>query len=306
LGLAITQRFCQMMGGDILVESEPDVGTTFTIRLPAELEEAANMLPATPEAVKKEVSESAPVAGEDVVLVIDDDVVVRELMQRHLQREGFAVETAPSGAEGLQRARQVRPMAITLDVMMPGMDGWSVLQVLKADPQLAEIPVVLVSMVDDQSKGYALGAADYLTKPVERERLVRVLEKFQSDGVSGPVLLIEDDGPTREMMRWELEKEGLEVAEAENGRIGLERVAEQRPRLILLDLIMPEMDGFSFVEALRKNPAWQSIPVVVVTGKDLLAEERERLKGYVRQVLQKGDQPKELMNQIVDLVKNSR
>lgn len=283
------------------------MGSTFTIRLPAELGEAASAPPATPEAVGEKAAESVPADGGEVVLVIDDDAAVRELMQRYLQREGFGVVTASSGAEGLQRARQVRPMAITLDVMMPGMDGWSVLQVLKADPQLAEIPVILVSMVDDQGKGYALGAEDYLTKPVDRERLTRVLGKFRANEVSGPILLVEDNEGMRQVMRRELEKEGLEVVEAENGQVALERVAAAQPRLILLDLMMPEMDGFAFVEALRNNPAWHSIPMVVVTGKDLLAEERERLNGYVEQVLQKGArQPRELMNQIVALVQRSR
>ena len=305
LGLAITQRFCRMMGGDITLASEPGVGTTFTVRLPSNIGTTSPTV--TEEVVSAEASEPAPVGAGEVVLVIDDDASVRDLMQRYLQREGFSVVTASSGPQGLQLAKEVQPLAITLDVFMPGMDGWSVLEELKADEQLAEIPVILVTMVDDRSKGYALGAVDYLTKPVDRGRLAGVLAKLQSDPGPGPVLLVEDDGGTRELLRRELEREGLEVVEAENGRVGLERVAEIAPRLILLDLIMPEMDGFEFVEKLRQNPAWMSIPVVVVTGKNLLAEDRERLGGHVGLVLQKdADDPSDVLSRIVDLVHASR
>ena len=306
LGLVITQQFCRMMGGDVAVESEPGLGSTFTVRLPAQAEDKVLVTPAAGRVIEDEKALPASPRDGKVVLVIDDDAAVRDLMRRSLQREGFAVVTAASGIEGLQRARDVRPVAITLDVMMPGMDGWSVLQVLKADPELAEIPVVLVTMVDDRSRGYALGAVDFLTKPVDRERLLRALNTCRSERAQGPILLIEDDAPTRQMMRRILEREDWEVAEAENGRVGLERVAAQRPQLILLDLMMPEMDGFEFVEEMQKNPEWRSIPVVVVTGKDLSAEERGRLNGGVGEVLQKGAyKSDDLLDQVDALVRAS-
>ena len=301
LGLAITRRLCQMMGGDIAAVSTPGVGTTFTVRLPSNV---GTMSPAAQELLPT----SAPTPGMgQAVLVIDDDESVRDLMQRYLQQEGFSVVTASSGPQGLRLAKQVQPVAITLDVLMPGMDGWSVLEALKADPLLSEIPVILVTMVDDKSKGFALGAVEYLTKPVDRVRLAGLLASLQPEPRSGPVLVVEDDEGTRELLRREVEREGLEVVEAENGRVGLERVAETKPRLILLDLIMPGMDGFAFLQKLRQNPAWASIPIVVVTGKSLLTEDRARLNGNVRSVLQKdASNPDEMLKRIVGLLRASR
>jgi CheY-like chemotaxis protein/nitrogen-specific signal transduction histidine kinase len=283
LGLAITKHFCQMMGGDISIESALGKGSTFTIKLPAQVGDRK----APPAASAEPISEASP-AGARAVLVIDDDPAVRELLQRFLSKNGVRVVGAAGGEEGLRLARELRPTAITLDVMMPGMDGWAVLTALKADADLADIPVIMLTMVDDKNLGYALGASDYLTKPVDRDRLVAILRKYRGEDRTRPVLVVEDEAVTCEMLRRMLEKEGWAVTAAENGRVALERVAEQRPVLILLDLMMPEMDGFQFVEALRTREAWRSIPIVVVTAKDLTAADRLRLKGYVEQILQKG------------------
>jgi CheY-like chemotaxis protein len=193
-------------------------------------------------------------------------------------------------------------VAITLDVMMPGMDGWAVLTALKADSDLADIPVIMLTIVDDKNLGYALGATDYLTKPVDRQRLMVILQKYQCEYSPCPVLIVEDDEATREMMRRLLEKEGWRVAEAENGRIALERLAEQRPDLILLDLMMPEMDGFQFIIALRETE-WRSIPIVVVTAMELTLEERQQLNGSVERILQKSAYNRdELLQEIRALV----
>jgi CheY-like chemotaxis protein len=228
---------------------------------------------------------------------------VRELLQRFLSKEGVRVVSAAGGEEGLRLARELRPAAITLDVMMPGMDGWAVLTALKADADLADIPVIMLTIVDDKNMGYALGVADYLTKPVDRDRLVAILQKYRGEDPSRPVLVVEDDATTREMLRRMLEREGWVVTEAKNGRFALECVAEQRPALILLDLMMPEMDGFQFTEALRKLEAWRSIPIVVVTAKDLTAEDRVRLNGCVEQILQKGAYGREaLLAEVRELV----
>jgi PAS domain S-box-containing protein len=299
LGLAITQRFCQMMGGDITVESALGQGATFTIRLPATVIDpkaaAVSHVEATPA--------SALPVGTPTVLVIDDDLTVHDLMQRSLRREGLRMATATSGEEGLRRARQLRPAAITLDVMMPGMDGWSVLTALKADPLLADIPVIMLTIVDDKNMGYALGAADYLTKPVDWDRLVTILRKYRCAHPPCTVLVVEDDTDTRDMLRRMLTREGWAVTEATNGRVALERMAECQPELILLDLMMPEMDGFAFLEALRQQDAWRSIPIVVVTAKDLTPEDRQRLNGYVEQILQKGAYSREeLLHEIHHLV----
>jgi len=206
-----------------------------------------------------------------------------------LSREGFHPETAASGEEGLRLARQIHPVAITLDVMMPGIDGWTVLQRLKADPETQNIPVIMLTMVDDRNIGFALGAADYMTKPIDRARLSAILARHRcADEAGCRVLLVEDDEPTREMMSEMLRREGWNVIEAANGRAALDCLDSSCPDLILLDLMMPEMDGFEFAHRLRERHEWRDIPVVVLTAKDLTPEDRQRLNGDVEKILQKG------------------
>ncbi len=282
LGLTITRRFCQMMGGDVAVESVSGEGSVFSVRLPA----VVASHPALPLDI---AALDAPATGSgSLILVVDDDPSVRDLVRRTLEKEGFRVSQAASGEEGLRLARALRPDAITLDVMMPGMDGWAVLSALKSDPELAETPVVMVTMIDDRNLGYALGAADYLTKPIDRKRLTGVLARFRHEPIGGVVLVVDDDPVGRQMIAQMLENDGWTVAEAENGRVAFDRLAEARPDLILLDLMMPEMDGFEFAHHLRLNPRWRDIPILVVTAKDLSDEDRKRLNGQVLGVLQKG------------------
>ena len=306
LGLALTKRFCQLMGGDVTVASDYGHGTTFTIRLPAEVPDPLVKPALNGHGDSPARADAAPLALTPLgtVLVIDDDPVSRDLMHRYLSKDGFQVETATGGQMGLDRARALRPDVITLDVMMPDMDGWSVLAALKSDPALAEIPVVMLTLLDDRDLGYSLGASDYMTKPIDRDRLVSLLHKYRRERTApGSVLLVEDDAVTREMLRRTLEREGWIVREAENGRAGLKKVAEQLPDLIMLDLMMPEMDGFGFVAEFRQRPEWRGIPVVVVTAKDLTPEDRLRLNGYVQKVLQKGAYNREaLLSEVRDLV----
>jgi CheY-like chemotaxis protein len=293
LGLAISKMFCEMMGGGITVASAPGEGTAFTVRLPAQVRDRRETAPAPP-------IEAGRAAG--TVLVIDDDPVTRELLARMLGKEGFRVIEAPSGEEGLALARAERPDVITLDVMMPGLDGWGVLAVLKNEPGLASIPVVMLTIMDERDLGFSLGAAEYLTKPIERAQLSAVLARYRRTPGAG-VLVVEDDPATRAVLRRTLEKEGWTVTEAENGRVGLERVTADRPALVLLDLMMPEMDGFEFLDGLRSDPTTPAPAVVVITAKELTDLDRERLNGGVSRVLRKGAQSREdLVAEVKSLV----
>jgi len=274
-----------MMGGDVTVTSEQGKGSTFSVRLPRRVGGGREAPVSQPAASREPLPADVAAAK---VLIIDDDATARDLMNRGLTKEGFQVFTAASGEEGIRMAREARPDVITLDVLMPGMDGWAVLRALKSDPEVADIPVIMVTMVDDKDMGSALGAADYLSKPIDRERLVSMLSRYRCKHPPCPILVIEDDASTREMIRRTLEQDGWTVCEAENGRVGLERLAENRPDLILLDLMMPEMDGFEFVAEMRRHAEWKGIPVVVVTARDITHEDRVRLDGQVKKIFQKG------------------
>jgi CheY-like chemotaxis protein len=240
-----------------------------------------------------------PLTGsQPLVLVVDDEPGVRDMVTRALGASGeVRTVTAVDGADGLKRARELKPDLILLDVMMPKLDGWAVLTSLKSDPAIADIPVVMMTMVNDQEMGYVLGASEYLTKPIDRDRLVSLIDKYApKDGQQRNVLIVEDDGATRDVLRRSLEREGWTVDEADNGRIALERLKGSKPPvLILLDLIMPEMDGFSLLGELRKEPAWSAIPAVVITSKDLTVDERSYLQGKVEGILQKGAYSRDAM-----------
>ncbi|HEX2121892.1 MAG TPA: response regulator, partial [Thermoanaerobaculia bacterium] len=308
LGLALTRRFCQMMGGDVMVQSVAGEGSVFTLLLPLTITTLAAEPPPPLEERRATVTpdlEPLPALG-TCVLVIDDDPMQRDLMQRYLQKEGFTVRTATGGAQGLRLARTLHPAAITLDVMMPDMDGWSVLSALKGDIGLRDIPVIMLTMVDDPVRGFTLGASEYATKPVNRRRLSQILKKFTCVHPPCPVLVIDDDAMTRSLTRAILEKEGWVVTEAENGVEALRSMEKNRPSLIFLDLLMPEMDGFAFAAEVRMRPEWRSIPIVVVTSQDLTNEDRRRLNGHVETILRKqGDSREALLEQVRDLLAGS-
>ena len=298
LGLAISDRLCRMMGGTIEVESKLGVGTTFSMRLPADRPGVADTA-AVVRAVRP--TEHIRPARTNRVLVIDDDATVRDLMRRYLSREGFDVVTAAGGREGLDFARELHPSVITLDVFMPDLDGWSVLQAIKQDADLRRIPVIMMTISDEKQKGITLGASGYLMKPVDRAQLAQLLERFKT--AMPRALVVEDDLADREMMRRLLVGEGWEVMVASNGRDALERLKSQHPNLILLDLMMPEMDGFEFLAEFRKTAKFVSTPVIVVTAADLSPENRRRLDGGVEHILQKAAPTREdFLRQIRDLI----
>ena len=293
LGLAITRKLARMMGGDVTLTSEAGKGSTFTVRLPA----------------STDVPAGAPISSDrgrstraDCVLVIDDDATARELISDHLKAGGFSVVTAAGGVEGIKLAKELQPTAITLDVMMPDLDGWSVLAALRQNPELADIPVIMVSIVDDKRRGIALGAAGYLTKPIDRERLHRLVRRFQAPTRATRVLMVEDDASQRERMLGWLERPHWIVREAANGREALDLLREEKPDVILLDLMMPEMDGFEVVAALQGDKDWRDIPVIVITSLDLDAKDRARLNSGVQSVLVKEKfRPEDLVERIRQL-----
>ncbi|MCV6637133.1 response regulator [Candidatus Albibeggiatoa sp. nov. NOAA] len=299
LGLTICLEFAHMMGGDIKVESELGKGTTFIVSLPAEVNQP--QVPYKPRQSVKDFPAMQPTeSNAKLILVIDDEAETRFLISEHLQKLGYQVVVAASGKEGLNLARKLHPEAITLDVMMPETDGWTVLSQLKSDPNLKHIPVIMLSMMDDPQKGYMLGATDYLSKPINRETLVQALEKCGFDGnKKATILVAEDNEMTRMMMQQTLERLGCEVLLAENGQVALDLLEKHTPDLILLDLMMPIVDGFSFAERLRQQPEWCKIPIIVLTAKDLSSKERRQLEQYVTTIFQKGSyQKKTLLKEI--------
>jgi signal transduction histidine kinase/CheY-like chemotaxis protein/HAMP domain-containing protein len=283
LGLAITRHFCRMLGGDITVTSQFGKGSNFTIVLP----DAEAALPNA--AVSAEnAAETQPIPEGDgiTVLVVDDDPAARDLLTTNLRREGYRVVHARGGDEALELAGKLRPDVITLDVLMPKTDGWAVLGTLKEDPELRHIPVIMVTVAPDRSIGFSLGAADVMTKPVDRAALTARLRQLVSR--EGPILVVEDDDATRLTVRLTIEKMGLMAEEATNGRLALDWMAHNRPpALILLDLMMPEMDGFEFLERVQAREEWRHVPVVVITAKQLSGAERSMLSSRARSIVEK-------------------
>jgi signal transduction histidine kinase/DNA-binding response OmpR family regulator len=276
LGLAISKHFCEMLGGTIAVESAPGQGSAFTITL-------SDRRRAAPAAA------AIPQGGEHaaLVMVVDDDPNARDLLASTVRREGYRVIEATDGEAALALAREWHPDVITLDVLMPRMDGWAVLTAIKSDAELAAIPVVIVTVLADRGIAVSLGAAEFLTKPVDRARLAATIR--QNVHGTGVVLVVDDEPESRRIARRHLEKLGWEVDEAEEGTDALHWLSQNpRPAMILLDLLMPGMNGFTFLEELAKRAEWRLVPVVILTAMPLGAAERELLAGRTREVIAKG------------------
>ncbi len=285
LGLAITRHFCEILGGSIAVDSTAGLGSVFTMVLPGK-KPSASTVPAVT-GVAQALADQAHVRNAPLVMVVDDDPASRQLLCMALNKEGWRVVEAAGGEAAIDMARQLRPAAITLDIMMPRMDGWSVLTALKSDPELSDIPVVVVTCTSDRGLALSLGASDFMTKPVDRSRLGLVLNKLLDEAAT--VLVVDDDAMSRELTKAHIQQLNVEVFEAANGREALDWLgANPLPSLILLDLMMPEMDGFMVLEQLAAHALWRDIPVVVITAKDLSAQEREWLGKHAHSVIGKG------------------
>ncbi len=285
LGLTITKHFCTMLGGDIVVTSAPGHGSTFTI-----------ILPDGGKTASVERTETAPSISGDAsgktVLIVDDDPTVHDVLRATIAKEGYRLLHAYDGAQALEIARNERPDVITLDVMMPKLDGWTVLGKLKSEPALAPIPVIMLTIVDERTTGYSLGAAEYMTKPVDRNRLLELLRRFAAKSREAVVLVVDDSDEVRAVVRSTVEKAGLKTVEAENGQAALDWLGKNPPpALVLLDLMMPVMDGFTFLERAQQVPALARVPVVVLTAKDLTEAERRVINERTLLVLTKGAQP---------------
>ncbi|MGF7160935.1 signal transduction histidine kinase/CheY-like chemotaxis protein/HAMP domain-containing protein [Rhodoligotrophos appendicifer] len=279
LGLAITKHFCRMLGGDVRAESTSGAGSTFIIELPA-----------TAPQVSKDGDQPHLAAEEKpaTVLIIDDEKSSREAIARALKAEGYQVINAVGGRDGLRLAKEKRPDAIILDIIMPDLDGWGVLRALKADDDLSHIPVILVTVLGDRDMGFALGAAEHLTKPIDPQELARVLGRIRQAEAGQDILIVDDDQGTQDVLRRMLVRQGWTVRVAGNGAEGLAELRRLRPAVILLDLIMPEMNGFEMLQAMQQDTDGCDIPVFVITSKDLTHEEQDWLRGHALEVFQKG------------------
>jgi CheY-like chemotaxis protein len=294
LGLAISKEFTELMGGEISVVSEFGHSSKFTVLLPIIVSEQDNF--------------SLEECGNGTVLVIDNEEIMRDVLKNYLTQLGYAVAMATGGKVGIKLAKKLRPDVILLDVNLTDMNGWKVLSTLRSDPLLADIPIIMMSGEESEKKKIAFGVTDYLVKPLPHEQLVAILEKYHiGDDSQDLVMVVEDDMILREVMTNMLKNAGLRVFKAENGLIALEQLDQKKPKLILLDLRMPIMDGFEFLSHLRKNEKWNSIPVVVLTSSHLTPKEQEHLQGDVATILKKDDyKHDDLLENIHQLITHSK
>ena len=309
LGLTISKQLAKLMGGDVVVNSELGKGTTFTATFLADFigasESFKNLNKETGSLIENVISLEN--SSGKTILIIDDDPTVSELMKRQLSKEGYQVIIAPNGKDGIRLARELKPDAITLDILMPEMDGWSVLRTLKADPEVSNIPVIMASILDEKNKGFSLGAADFLSKPIQKEYLMKSIRNLTGDKENLKICIIEDDESLRFTIKEILEKQNVEIIEAENGKVGMSLLHKEeiKPDLILLDLMMPVMNGFEFLKSIRETDL-NSIPILVLTGADLSEDEKSFLSGEVQRILEKSeDTLSSIVSEVGNVIKAS-
>jgi signal transduction histidine kinase/CheY-like chemotaxis protein len=297
LGLSIVRRLTELHGGHVEASSDgPGLGSTFAVYLPAAGEPLMGAPQPSARPAEEEALELPPGGtGRPVVLVVEDDSHISTVLRTYLEADGYRVEVAEDGLSAIHRAAALRPFAITLDISLPKLDGWTVLNSLKRNPATAEIPVVVVSIVDNRDFGLALGAAAYLVKPIDPDRLRGVLHGLNGTRASedGSVLVVDDDESLRDVLSSLLVEDGWRVATAADGQAALDAVAHERPTAMVLDLMMPRIDGFEVLRALREQPTTRDLPVIVVTAKDLTDDDRERLAHNAARVILKQAMPLE-------------
>jgi signal transduction histidine kinase/CheY-like chemotaxis protein len=287
LGLTITRHFASMLGGTIQVTSKPGEGSSFIMTLPDQ--PIAASAPAAPDLPAAAAADGGTGL---TVLVVDDDPAVHDLLTATLSKENYRLLHARDGAEALEILRKTPPDIVTLDVMMPKVDGWSVLGMMKSDPALDHIPVIMVTIVDDRNLGYSLGASEFMTKPIDRARLLALVRRFAGHEPQARVLIVDDDPEVRDIVCTTLESSGLKTFQAANGRAAIEWLERHPPpSLILLDLLMPEMDGLEFLNRIQDQGKLVDVPIVVLTAKELSAQERAFLAERTLLILSKGAQP---------------
>ena len=300
LGLALTRALATMLGGTIDVKSEVGVGSTFTLTIPTHYTAPQQAIETIDVASTDTVTASPSAKRGLSVLVVDDEASARELLSRHLTREGFDVQTAVNGTEALAKIMARRPFAVLLDVLMPGLDGWHVLKAIRSNPETADLPVIMQTVLDDDTFAYAIGATSFLKKPVKRSDLINVLDPFaRSAATHDSVLVVDDDRDACDRLKVMLERDKWNVRLAYNGIEGLAAMKVQRPDLVLVDIMMPEMDGHSFIREVRNQTAYDTVPIVVLTAADVRSKNIRRLENETSAIVQKGSLP--LTGLIADL-----